>query len=389
MVLAHDWQRARRGLSRYLRWHPDDGEALLLLGSVCRELGDYSGALDALRRVPGQSSVKPYALFEEGELHWAHKRAGEAERCWRKALELDRTSARPSGDRHPSELTLWALGRLADLYLLQSRDDEARHVLWILFDSMPKSDAAAVDLLLRLTAIELEEENPKNAITELKPCAAAEPENFNVKSALMLYYLRAGMPEKAAELAGQLARHAAEDAHVWECLARYFLKTGDSTGLSRLLQKMPPQPKYALARWRSRVLTYRGIDRENHGQLQQALDCYRRAVAACRRNREANARLAEALRLTGQRSEFKQQIAFVKRTADYVSKLSQYLGRLPKFPGNTLGADQCQELARLCESLTWQREAIAWYQLALARNPNLPESKATLHRLQTRRESGE
>ncbi len=382
LVLAHDWQRARRGLERYVRRHPDDGQALLMLATVYRELGDRSAALETLQRVPAGSEFKARAVFEEGELHWANKRTGQAERSWQQAIKLSRAGGGGTGQKQASEPTLWALARLADLYLLLSRDDEARHVLWLLFNSVPKTDPAAVDLLLRLTALELEEENPKNAIAELEPCAAAEPENLNVRAALLLYYLRAGMPEKAGQLARQLADSAATSPHLWNSLVRYYVQTGDRVGIRQTLAKLPAEPEHGQKSWNSRVWTYRGIDHENFGELQQALDCYRRAVALWPRSREANSRLAQAARLAGRQDEFKQQIAVVKKTADCISKLSQYIGRLPKFPGNTLSAKQCQELGQLCEALSWRHEALAWHELALARDPELSGSKEALTRLQ-------
>jgi hypothetical protein len=67
--------------------------------------------------------------------------------------------------------------------------------------------------------------------------------------------------------------------------------------------------------------------------------------------------------------------------AQDLSALSHYILTLPQHPGNRLAGTQCLELARLCEALDWKREAMAWHELALVRQPELTESNEALERL--------
>jgi tetratricopeptide (TPR) repeat protein len=346
----------------------DNAEALFLLAKVRSQRNDPEGAIECLRKIGPSSTVKPQAFYEVSEIFWKQRRATLAEHCWQEAV---REATTENGRR--SQWAFWSLARLGDLYLLESRDDEARAVLWQLFDSVDRRDGAAVDFLVQLTRFDLEIESPTIGIDKLQPFLDADPTDVQARRAIAAYFLRMGDTEKAGALLRALIEEAPLAWGVYENWVQFLLSTGDHAAARRALAQIPDRLVPTATLWK-----LRGRDHESHGEFPQAVECYRKAVALAPRSQDTSARLAQALRAAGHKDRFEQLNRRVARQSFLLTELSAYLGKFPRRPGNTMDVAACRHLAQACTQLEWIREAKAWHELVIARQPDATESRQAI-----------
>lgn len=375
LAVRREWAAAEQGLLRYLWRYGDDEEAVLLLAKVRRERDNPQGAIESLRRIDPSSAFRPQALYEEAEINWDQHRAVTAERCWREVVDL---ADRPAGttNARAGQWAFWSLARLGDLYLLESRDDEARIVLWRLFQSVDRRDGAAVNFLFQLTVFDLESESPTIGIETLKPFVDADPNDVQAHRALASYQLRMGDTGAAGRILRELLRRDPLARGVYATWVQFLQATGDHAAARRALSEVPEGVEPTATMWR-----LRGRDHENHGEFELAVACYRKAVERAPRNQDAMARLAQALRAAGRKDDFDRQNARVVRNAFHLTELSALLGRFPRRPGNTLEPAELRQLAEICAQLEWYREAKAWHELIVARQPDASESHSAIRAL--------
>lgn len=365
-VLRSDWPRARAGLLRYVRLHPDAEEAWFLLSQVQQKLDHPAEAAECLEHLPAGSPRRAEALFRQGELYLDQGRAARAASSWLKVTEVEDGTG---STQDQSIWSIWALGRLGDLYVLENRTEEAREVLWRLFHSFRPRDAARIDFLFRLTVFDVQSYDPQQAVDQLEVFARADPEDLDVKCSLVNYYLGLGQVDRSRALMDQLTNKSRADPRVWKTQLEYLVAIGDSAGLRLALQQSELGKKNEHSVWK-----FRGIDHENHREWTEAIDCYRQACQLAPRDYQTHARLAQCLRLAGRQDEFRVQIDLVSKNGRALSELSSYTSKLPKELGTNATLEQCLDFAQMCAELGWTAEAAAWQELAELRGQSRAEN---------------
>ena len=83
-------EEARQGLRNLLDRDPGDGDALHLMGLLCKQAKDFQGALDYMRRSLGALPDRADFHGNLGNLHYGLGQYREAEVAYRAALARDR-----------------------------------------------------------------------------------------------------------------------------------------------------------------------------------------------------------------------------------------------------------------------------------------------------------
>jgi tetratricopeptide (TPR) repeat protein len=244
----------------------------------------------------------------------------------------------------------------------ENRVEEARETLWRLFHAFPKADVSRVDFLFRLTVFDVQAFDPQHAVDQLLHFAAADPADMDARCALAFYYLRLGNIDSARELIHQLNADRADHPRVRNAFLEYLVTTGDRMGLQNALSTRAGFDGNDSGTWK-----YCGIDHENRGEFEQAVECYRNAAKLNPRDYASRARLAQALRLAGDNEEHREESEAVAKTGRLLSELSDFASRLPNNPGNRVTHQHCLAFAEMCAALGWEAEATAWTELAQQR----------------------
>lgn len=80
---------AEAGYREFLALHPNDSEALRLLGAVRFQKGDKEGALELLARAHGAAPEQPAPLLTLGKMHFDSRELEQARDAFTRALALD------------------------------------------------------------------------------------------------------------------------------------------------------------------------------------------------------------------------------------------------------------------------------------------------------------
>jgi tetratricopeptide (TPR) repeat protein len=309
--------------------------------------GDIEGFIRVLDRVPDDSPEKARALFEQA---LAYRQIGDG-------IEFERTIAgclaRESNQQAPSETTLGAWGLLVDHYLIQQRWEDARDVLWKIFQAAPDLEGKKY-ILLRLLAPDDDRYDTAQAIEWHGRFVARNSHDADARRALGLHLAHAGRMEEARTHLEFCAQNHPETPRFVESWLWFLLFAEDLDAATQTVEALPAAFDQLAPFW-----LYRGELHELRGEWSPALDCYHKALAIAPHRLDANNRLAQALRASRRRSEVLEQAGVTKQLSEAKRSLLDLRDRLLR---ESIVADSqtCATLAELCRVLGLNREALAW-----------------------------
>jgi tetratricopeptide (TPR) repeat protein len=355
------WLRQKRyaeaepALRERLRRSPQDGDSRILLAMLLGARNDLLGCARELDRVPYWWPKKAEARFRAGQAYLMIDRARDAEAEWLAVVEADPLHASPPDIFHDA-------GRaLLNLYALEDRWDDAKVVLWRLYDESPPSDRPGL-LAMRMRS-ELERVAPLESAVQLRRFVAADPADWEAVRALAHAERQLGLRAEAAAHLRQCLEARPDDSRAWRDYLSLLRAAGDTTGLLDAVERIPKA-----AETEPEVWNYRGLALEKHGDLRGAANAYREAIERNPFVLEYHYRLGVAEERLGNRREAKEHFRRSTELREARGQLAQaYAACLAALqaPGEK-GPDPApiRRLAALCDTLGWSRAADGWRRLA-------------------------
>jgi tetratricopeptide (TPR) repeat protein len=348
---------AEQALRRRVRRSPHDGAARLLLGRLLAARGDRAGAVDQWRRVPSWWPAKAEALFDEGWTLLDADRPREAEAAWRACLVDDPLHPIPAA------LVTAAARELVRLKVLEGLRDEARAVLWGMFDRSGSDSRASI--LVDLLRIDLEPVAPGEAAARLRRFVATTPDDGEARRALARAEQALGHAAEANRQIEACLAARPDDLDAWRDRLAILRDQGDRAGVAACLARLPEaaegDPRFGM---------FRGLALELHGDWTGAEAAYRRAVDRPPGDEDDLERLARAQERLGNRAEAARRRAHAERLRTARRELPRayqdYLAATRALQAGAGGPGLSAAIARLAsvlETLGRTREAEAWSQL--------------------------
>jgi thioredoxin-like negative regulator of GroEL len=359
-ISRKQWDRAEPRLRHYLWLHPYDPQANYRLAEVLARSGRCEEAVERLARVPDDSALGPQSRLLAGEtLLYCLHRGRDAEVALKRTLELD-----PNVEA--------AKKALVYLYFLESRQEDARPLVWELYQS--SDPITRYRALANWFLIQFSELPTNEATAELNALIDGDPDDPDAGVALAGRWLRENQFDRAAR---KLESFVVPGEHVerLSLLVQCYLKMGMGSKAAALLERWPDE-KRDIRFWRSmgiacqtflnrptdavayllRVLEVQPDDWEVHHRLALSL-------RQLNRMQEAEVHEKESRRLQG--------------VLDYEATASLIREHLTR-PDEAATRFQT---AQFYEQLGLKCEARAWFELTLDLDANHAESRAGLERL--------
>ena len=156
--------RAERDAEHYLRRHPGDAPALLILAKTRLKHDDYRGAAEALAAVPAASIHKTEALFREGQ---AWKKLGQGRRARRALTAAVLRDPRGQGPAMNARMELLAL------FAMEERREAFDALAWETYAALAPENRISV--LVMRTRLDYEQTAPDVNAKSLQPFLDADP----------------------------------------------------------------------------------------------------------------------------------------------------------------------------------------------------------------------
>jgi len=392
LARARQFDQAQALLSRYLRAHPKNARAHLLMAEITTEPTHAQPeiALDHLGKIrPDTSKQAALVKFFEGKARYQQGRYDLAETCWAEALRLDPIVPEAG----------WAL---VDLLDKEGRTEEA-HRLGMRLHQVEPDPRDRVRILLEMSRIDLETPDPLSQVQLFEPLVKEHPGNFPLSVTLGLALTRANRSEEGLQvLHDALSRHP-DSPEAWDAWLTGLYQASEAEKLAQEFDHLPKElagdPRFA----------------KHEGMISQFARDWPRAVRADLRafafepfNWGVCYRLRFVLRQAGNTAEFERidriyetyKIAYKQMRGSYYERFEP--GETSNFPAEdftqhrgayyetlatkTLGLkphpELYQRLADLREKMGRLDEARAWHRLVLRDSPDDALSLAALERLQ-------
>ena len=351
-VNARRFAEAEAGLLARLG-RGDDNVAWVMLGGVRSLAGDEKGAETAYGRVQGPGAAWTQAQTQLGEVALRHHDLARAEAIFRAVAASD-----------PKAVD--ARRRLAYLYSLTARTDEARAVVRALIDLDP-----SVRHLITLTGLGAAESESRSERSELDDFLKAYPDDPILRRARGLAAVRAGRLNDARPDLEAAARELDHDPLGRVALAECRVAAGDLDGVATALGTEPTDDKRLLARW---WLVRTQVD-EARGQFDQALVHARNALGANPDDRTALYRVGQLLVRAGQATEAAPLLA--RSEAIRARDLSLVL-ELDRCLRGGVDPGLYEGIANLCRDSGMIAEARGWYDEAVRLDPTRTSAQRSL-----------
>lgn len=354
-VERQDWDRAGDLLGRLDWYDPDNLDDLSLRVQVAIGRGDPVAAARLLDRVPAGAPGAVEARLSQGRMLIEAFRPREAEAALRACLRLD-----PDSDA--ARLTLIAI------YAIQRRDRDYEAEAW----TLARRGAEPIKAL-RLIA-QAAPAIPPDTLTRtadegdvLRRCLAAE-DDVRTRVALAYFERRRGRIDEALALIGPCLESDPDDPDVVVEWASCLLDDGRLEPVRATFES----PSEAL-RGRASFWMLRGEWARRQGKAAEALESYREAVRLDPRSPDARYRLGMALREAGPEAQ-----AEADRCLDYVRRARELKDAVAQVSNRSRDPDQLADIGRRCAEMGRDREARAWYGLALKADPAHAAARAGL-----------
>jgi tetratricopeptide (TPR) repeat protein len=367
---ANNWPLVRSGGQRYLRRHPADAEAIVLVAQAEAAEQGYDRALALLAKVPANSPYSPEARLKQGQVLRQLYRGAAAERAFRQAADQGLASSAPQRVIDAARLGL------IQLFAIELRNDEARRLIWALYRASPEP-VAVLELLGRL---DIEGAEPHEASQELQKFIANDPGDFAACLGLAHHYMVLGRAGEARLLAERCLETQSDSLASWEALLGCLEDLGENRALAEAIERVPRTADESAWYWK-----YRGIAAEDMEQWEAAESAFRQAVQRDPFDSRLQYRLGRLLRHVGKDiSEADEHIARARELTAIRTQLRDVyrLVVLSNQQGTALSDELCADMGEHYEFIGLQDGAAAWYQEALKRNPADAKSRQALDRLQ-------
>jgi tetratricopeptide (TPR) repeat protein len=343
------WGEAESRLDRWLGRTPGDGKALLRLGAVFAVQGREDEAGSAFLRVAPSDPSWPQAQGRLGE-YWLRKgNLREAERAFRNAARDRPRAVEPRR-------------RLVYIFTVGQRNDEARVVLWDLYQLT--HDTRHLVTMAGLSAAVPDARDPS---PELDRFLLKTPDDPVLRRSQGLRLLALGRPADARPYLEAAAGSFVDDRAGRLALAECRILLGNTDGIADLLGSEPDRAADKVRWW---LLT--GQAAELSGRPNEAVRCWLSATSADPESRVAHYRLGQALARQGAAAEAKHHLDRAERIrlrqVSLILALDQYLRG-----GN--GAEVTERLGSLCRDLGLLPEARGWYGETIRLEPGRREAQ--------------
>lgn len=371
LVADRQWDAARESLTFYLRFHPADDDARLLMARAFISDNTLVGedkvhaALTQLGRISKSSARSAEARLQEGRLHFLLLwQPGRAERCFLDCLKLDpaRLEARILLWKLFNATNRWEWGEehFWDVYERAPAND--RPVLlrdWYLSEFSPGTATAELDRRMGLLE-ESEQPSVESERRRLEAFVAADPGWPGGYAILARWFHRqGGIPQAVEQLdRAELLPEGANDPIVIAERISIRIELGEFDDARRAFGRWP-EPQEGYHYWKSQGLIADQVLR-NDGQ---AVAAFERAVATTPGKSDwlIQHRLAQCLTRLGDR----ERASAVRRHSKEVeslmdSPLHQQLRRTLTAPNTP---ETGQEMADFYRRLGRTRESAAWLRL--------------------------
>jgi tetratricopeptide (TPR) repeat protein len=345
---AANYTRAEEGLARLEKLREATPLDWMLRAQLAMVRGRTDEALAALHRVPDEHFMAAQARLMAGQLELRRDRVRLAEQWLRAALKID-------------PRLIQAHRELIFIYGMQLRRAELTSEFRALSMMAPLTFENVFHwCLLRNNSWE-----PGEAVASLSRYIAADPEDRWSRLALAENERRMGL---GAEAEAVLSVLPANDPEAIALRAQIALDLQQADRVEQILA-LGPEGDPGLARLRGRLaLAKRDIP--------NALHHFQIAYAADPESRETVFGLLGAYEMSGDRTSA-DRIRQVARNLERLNTLVQQAAMGPSQRGEGL----LRDLGEACAALHRDAEAIAWYGLAVARNPLDRDAQQALFRL--------
>ncbi len=375
---------AEERVRAYLKEYPQSNAGTLLLAQIQLGLAENNAptgntpdpesvlkVLANLRLVrPENRKMAASVKLCQGKAEYYLSQFDQAEASWNEALLLEPTIP----------VAGWSL---LDLYYIEGRNEESRHLALTLFEVEPDPHDR-VQLLLELVRQDAQPPAPASIVQWFEPRVQQNPGDVHGNIALGLALVRDGKTDRGLRILETTKEHHPELADAWEAWLT-GLDDANQVGaepLSRLVQATERLPS-ALA-VSSRFAKFQARAAQERGETKEAVAAYRRAVSAAPRDQRVEYRFIRALRQIGEVQEAEQhERAYHARLSASQEVRPLYIrANAVKTLGTEPHSDLYQEIADLRERMGLPEEAFAWHRLVLRDDPNNPRSQIALQRLQ-------
>jgi tetratricopeptide (TPR) repeat protein len=367
LARAKQFDRAMEQLEVYLRSHPHDAAAHLLMGQIATEppAPRPEVALEHMAAArPRGPKEAARVKFIEGKAQYYQGRYDLAEAAWGEALRLDPVVAEAG----------WAL---VDLLDKEGRAAEAHDLSMRLIEVEPDPlDRARI--LLDAARRDFEVPNPMSLTLMFESFAQQHPENLPINLALGLGLIRDSRGAEGLEvLEGALRRHPGSP-EAWDAwltgLSEAYRAERLAEEFARLPRAMADDPRF---------VKHEGMVAQNARDWPRAIRAFRRAAAIEPHSGPLWYRLRAALRMVGDTAELDRVNRWYTSFEEAYKQMRPTYYEALAVP--TLGTSPHPELyhrlAELRERMGRPDEARAWHRMVLRDAPSDPTSLAALDRL--------
>jgi tetratricopeptide (TPR) repeat protein len=352
-----EYSLARNALREHLTRAPQDGAARMMLARVLAACGDLGGCTRELHQVPTWWPQKAEALYREGQAYLLMDRAREAEAALLAVIGANLL--------HPANPAVFhdASQALLSLYATENRWDDARVVLWKVYDRATLAYRPTV-LAMQMQS-ELERIAPSASIKLLRRYVVADPADWEARRALANAELALGQQSEALRDIRDCVEARPENAHVWRDYLTMLQWLGEADAFNAVLARVP-----ALAESECDLWIFRGEAPDRAGDWATAAEYYRRALELNPNLQSAHYRLAI---IEGRQGHSVKAAAHRKRWQELYEarcELQEALGayvdaRQRLGDGSPELLASLNRLASICQTLGWPRAAEGWSRLAV------------------------
>jgi tetratricopeptide (TPR) repeat protein len=367
LARAKQFDRAMEQLEVYLRAHPDDAAAHLLMGQVATEPPSPRAevALEHLAAArPRGPEEAARVKFFEGKAQYFKGRYDLAEAAWEEALRLD--PAVPEAG--------WAL---VDLLDKGGRVPEA-HALTMRLIEVEPDPLDRARILLNAARLDIDIVNPMSQVFMFESLARQHPENLSLNLALGQALIRDSRGAEGLEVLEAALRRHPDSPEAWDAwltgLSGAHRPDRLAEEFARLPRSMADDPRFA---------EHEGMVAQDARDWPRAVRAFRRASAYEPYNGPLWYRLRAALRQVGDTAELERVNRWYTSFEEAFLRMRPVYDEALAVP--TLGTSPHPELyhrlADLRERMGRPDEAHAWHRMVLRDDPSDPISLAALDRL--------
>lgn len=384
-VARGEWGPARDEIRRYLRLHPRDVDARVMLAEAFGRddaLNAETAARNAIAQllyVPDESALGAKARTQEGRLRFLiFNQPAQAERLFRRAIELDARNydahymlwklLELTGRVHLTEDVFW---RVYDLS--PENEQHLRLREWFLSEFSPRSETAPFDEKMGF----LEESEKATVLVDYKRLTQfqdAEPESPVFGTAIARLYWREGLRDRAREVLDEVEtlETAYDDAYYVATRVGLLLDFGEFQEAGACFNRWP-EPKTGFEYWKWKAILLDEMGHDDNAAL-VALDEALSVWPGCM-DWQLMVRKAHCLNRLGLRREAENVRRIADRFGqlmrpDRIVQLRKVLMTMDDSAGIRSVVDFYQGLGRVREADEWKRQ----YARLSAASPGEPKT---------------